>query len=183
MSGKLTVIIGPMFASKSTILIAKCRRLLLAGKKCVMIRHPFDTRYEGHGENVITHDGVTYSAITSSDKANMMGMVDDLQGYDAVFIDEGQFYDDIAQVCDILANQGKQVFCSGLYADANRIPFISMTVLLAVADDIVFQTAVDPINGMDAPFTDFAVPQHGGQQIQIGGAELYRPCSRATWRK
>jgi thymidine kinase len=182
MSGKLTVIIGPMFAAKSTTLIAKCRRLMISGKKCVMIRHPFDTRYDGHEENVVTHDGVLYSAKTSPDKSSIMKLADELQDYDAIFIDEGQFYDDIAEFCDNMANNGKLVFCSGLYADANRIPFGPMTYLLAVADDIIFQTAVDPVNGADAPFTDFAVAQHGEQQIQVGGAELYRPCSRATYR-
>jgi thymidine kinase len=182
MSGKLTVIIGPMFAAKSTTLIAKCRRLMISKKKCIMIRHPFDIRYDGHEDNVVTHDGVQCAAKTSPDKSSIMKLTDELQDYDAIFIDEGQFYDDIADFCDHMANNGKLVFCSGLYADANRIPFGPMTYLLAVADDIIFQTAVDPVNGADAPFTDFAAAQHGEQQIQVGGAELYRPCSRATYR-
>lgn len=181
--GKLTVIIGPMFASKSTTLIAKCRRLSLAGKRCIMVRHPLDTRYQGHDSHVITHDGNKFEAITCPDNSCIVRIFHKMQGYDAIFIDEGQFYDDIAEICDTLANQGKMVFCSGLYADANRKPFASMTHLLAVADDIIFQTAIDPLNGMDAPFTDFAVAHHGQEQIQVGGAELYRPCSRQTYGK
>lgn len=182
-NGKLTVIIGPMFASKSTTLIAKCRRLSLAGKRCIMVRHPLDTRYNGHDHNVITHDGNKFEAITCSDSATIMSIYKQTIEYDAVFIDEGQFYNDIANFCDSLANDGKLVFCSGLYADAHREPFQPMTKLLAVADDIIFQTAVDPINGDDAPFTDFSIANHGNQQIQVGGAELYRPCSRQTYGK
>lgn len=182
-NGKLTAIIGPMFASKSTTLIAKCRRLSLAGKRCIMVRHPMDTRYQGHDQHVITHDGNKFEAITCSDDKFIMPIYNQISQYDAVFIDEGQFYEDIANFCDTLANDGKVVFCSGLYADAHREPFQPMTKLLAVADDIIFQTAVDPINGEDAPFTDFSVPTHGNQQIQVGGAELYRPCSRQTFGK
>lgn len=184
--GKLTVIMGPMFASKSTTLIAKCRRLTLAGKKCVMVRHPLDNRYPGHDNTVVTHDGVQYEAITCPHTKWIKEVVTHLQEYDAIFVDEGQFYEDVDEVCDLLANKGKLVFCSGLYADVHRVPFPSMSRLVAMADDIIFQTAVDPLNGQDAPFTDLvASGDHNGHndQIRVGGAEVYRPCSRASYRR
>jgi thymidine kinase len=148
-----------------------------------MIRHPLDVRYQDHANHVITHDGNKFEAITCPDTSSLRTAMDEVMSYDAIFIDEGQFYNDVAMFCDDLANVGKMVFCSGLYADASRVPFPSMTHLLAVADDIIFQTAVDPINGKDAPFTDYLTDTHGSDQIQIGGAELYRPCSRATYGK
>ena len=43
--GRIELIIGPMFAGKSTELLRRMRRLEIAGKRCLSIKYSKDDRY------------------------------------------------------------------------------------------------------------------------------------------
>lgn len=53
-SGRIEMIIGPMFAGKSTELIRRVKRLEISGKKCLTIKYILDDRYSV--DNISTHD-------------------------------------------------------------------------------------------------------------------------------
>ena len=45
MSGKLNIILGPMYSGKSTMLLSRYRRYKLGNKKCILIKYANDNRY------------------------------------------------------------------------------------------------------------------------------------------
>ena len=52
--GRIELIMGPMFAGKSTELLRRVQRLEISGKKCLSVKFSFDTRYSE--DCISTHD-------------------------------------------------------------------------------------------------------------------------------
>ena len=52
--GRIELIMGPMFAGKSTELLRRVKRLEISGKKCLSIKYSADDRYSA--ECISTHD-------------------------------------------------------------------------------------------------------------------------------
>ena len=52
--GRIELIIGPMFAGKSTELLRRIKRHEIAGSKCLRIKFSGDTRYSD--DSIATHD-------------------------------------------------------------------------------------------------------------------------------
>ena len=63
--GRIELIMGPMFAGKSTELLRRVRRLQISGKKCLSIKYSMDERYSKAG--IATHDQVTHTAVACRD--------------------------------------------------------------------------------------------------------------------
>ena len=59
--GRIELIMGPMFAGKSTELLRRVRRLQISGKKCLSIKYSMDERYSK--QDIATHDSVTQTAV------------------------------------------------------------------------------------------------------------------------
>ena len=53
--GSLEMIIGPMFAGKSTELLRRMDKHRYSGKKCIHIKYSFDNRYD-NASSISTHD-------------------------------------------------------------------------------------------------------------------------------
>jgi len=54
LKGHIELIIGPMFAGKSTELMRRMKRHEVAGNKCLRIKYSEDTRYSN--DSIATHD-------------------------------------------------------------------------------------------------------------------------------
>lgn len=52
--GRIELIMGPMFAGKSTELLRRVKRLEISGKKCLSIKYAADNRYSK--DAIATHD-------------------------------------------------------------------------------------------------------------------------------
>ena len=52
--GRIELIMGPMFAGKSTELLRRVQRLEISGRKCLSIKYAADTRYSAN--SISTHD-------------------------------------------------------------------------------------------------------------------------------
>lgn len=173
MSGKLSLIMGPMFSGKSTILLTRYRRYQIAGKKCLLVKYAKDTRYGGSEELLITHDQLSYKA-TSCNK--LEEIKDIINEYDVICIDEIQFYPDASHYCDLWANEGKIVEVCGLNGDYQRKPFAQISLLIPLCDDISFVTAVCKETGKDACFTK-RLSEEKEQEV-IGSTDKYQAVSR-----
>ena len=53
------MIIGCMYASKTSTLLSKIRQHQLLGQTCIIVNHSFDTRYDTKN-SISTHDKVSY---------------------------------------------------------------------------------------------------------------------------
>ena len=122
-AGKIHLILGPMYAGKTTELIRLRNRAKSAGKKCLIIKYCKDIRYDI--EKLSTHDQLKIDALISegNNLRKTLLKIPNLTDYDCLFIDEIQFYEDAATVCDQLANEGYEVIVCGLQSNFKRQTF------------------------------------------------------------
>jgi thymidine kinase len=178
----ITVICGPMFSGKSSMLINYERRVNIAKKNYVTINHSFDNRYTKEG--IATHDKIVSAGknhITSSNISEVYEKVKQMKNIDTIIIDEAQFFNDIAQTVNTLAFEGYNVICAGLNSDYAMKPFESMSNLLAVADKIIHLQSTCVKCAADAPFTKRITQDT--DVIVIGEAESYEPRCRKCMLK
>ena len=183
-NGSIHLILGPMFSGKTSELMRLKNRSEIAGFKSLVIKYHLDKRYSDETTGAIklyTHDKVSYDCIQSvgnklHDTIESLG---NIQDYAYIFIDEIQFYDDSAEVCDRLANRGINVVACGLQSDFMRRIFPSIADLIPLCEKITHVTAIDKYTGKDASFTK-RITTDTTLEI-IGADEMYEAVSRSTY--
>uniref|UniRef100_A0A8D0SIK2 Thymidine kinase n=1 Tax=Sus scrofa TaxID=9823 RepID=A0A8D0SIK2_PIG len=106
--GQIQVILGPMFSGKSTELMRRVRRFQIAQYKCLVIKYAKDTRYSS---NFSTHDRNTMEALPA---CVLRDVAQEALGVSVIGIDEGQFFPDIVEFSETMANEGKTVIVAAL---------------------------------------------------------------------
>lgn len=172
--GRIELIVGPMFAGKTTEMLRRVSRLELAHQKAIVMKYSRDTRYSEN--KVSTHDLTMRPAIPCS---TLTPHFDECLQYDVVGIDEGQFFPDIVEFSDKLANLGKIVIVCGLDGDFLRKPFGNIVNLISRSESITKLTAVCIETGGDACYSHRIVES---KEIElIGGSESYVAASRSAY--
>lgn len=165
--GFLEVICGPMFAGKSTELLRRVRRAVIADKDVLLVKPTVDDRYSD--EEVVTHDGNRIRCRVVSDLWELVDEID-ARDPDVIAIDEAQFFgeclDDFPYA---MVEDGRRVILAGLEVDSSGACFGSMPYLLAQADSVTKLTAVCSQCGEAATRT-YRKP--GGSE-GVGGSESY----------
>jgi len=111
-NGQIQVIFGPMFSGKTTELIRRIKRYELANHKCLIIKYANDLRYEQEcGTGVATHDHTSRTAVAATKLATISHLAETCS---VIGIDEGQFFSDIIEFCELMANAGKVVVVAAL---------------------------------------------------------------------
>ena len=96
--------------------------------------------------------------------------------YDAIAIDEGQFFTDILEMCEEMANNGKHIIVAGLDGTFERKPFGKLINLVAVAEKVTKLTSICAYCYNLASFTQRTTKS---KEVElIGGEETYRPVCR-----
>lgn len=141
-TGFIHVITGPMYSGKTTALMARIKREVIAGKRAMIFKPDIDDRYST--ESIMSHDGEEIHANSIRCKMNKgkepravsKQILKEMHpSVDIVGIDEGQFFDqNLVEVCESLANKGVQVVVSGVDMDYRCQPFEPMASLMAVAE-------------------------------------------------
>ncbi len=176
------LLLGPMFAGKSTELIRRSNRFKIANKKVFIIKYSDDIRHGSNNNNLSTHD----ENFIKCDYATKDKLMDDktlnnkLRDVDVICIDEGQFYYDIDVFAEYYANKNKIVIISALSGDFQRKPFDKITKLIPLAEEVNFLTAVC-LCGKDAPFTKRTTKEI--ENIVIGGNDKYVAQCRECYLK
>jgi thymidine kinase len=157
-AGRLTLVIGCMFASKSTILISEIKKFMRKKKKCIVINNARDTRY---GDNVVaTHDGVVLKAEKCS---SLREVYDKMKDADVIGIDEIHFFpvEDIEIIKEML-KAGKILIICGLNGSFEQTPFEIVSRLIPFASKIVHVTALCSICSEDG--AAFTLKKAGGEK-------------------
>jgi len=157
------LVIGPMFAGKSSELIRKLRRYRAANKSVAVLKPVLDTRCST--DIVETHDNTTIPARSVS------SLCDYVPDADVIGVDEGQFFPDLARTCELWASQGKIVIVAALDGTYQRKPFLVVSELIPLCEEVVRLTAVCHSCGEDAAFSRRL--GDSDDPILIGGADLY----------
>ncbi|MDA9886006.1 thymidine kinase [Flavobacteriaceae bacterium] len=175
--GWIEVICGSMFSGKTEELIRRLKRAQIAKQKVEIFKPKVDNRYDD--ELVTSHDQNQIRSTPVPAAANIPLLVNDCE---VVGIDEAQFFDDeIVQVCNDLANQGKRVIVAGLDMDFKGNPFGPMPALMATAEYVTKVHAVCTKTGNLAQYSFRKSPDDS--LVVLGEKEAYEPLSRAAFFK
>jgi len=177
--GHLSLLIGCMFAQKTTELLRKVKRYKSIGYKVLVVNYVGDTRY---GKDCIaSHDKEVELATCVATLKEVDELVRSGE-YHVVAIDEGQFfsdlYDNVSKWADELPIH---VVISGLDGTSERKPFGDILRLIPHAEEVERLTAFcsECRDGTPATYSryfgEIKKDEHG---VAIGGAEAYRPVCR-----
>jgi len=172
----LVVITGPMFSGKTTELIRRIERQMIAGRRVVIYKPTIDTRY--HPSSVISHNGLKINAlVVPPDEEGVKRIASEAINYDVIGIDEAQFFPPIlADELNKLAIE-KMIVVSALNLDFKGEPFETTMKLLAYADKVVSLTAVCKVCGKPATRTQRLIngkpAPRDSPRVLVGGSETY----------
>ncbi len=173
-SGWIEVICGSMFSGKTEELLRRLRRAAIARQKVQLFKPAIDNRYGV--TTVASHDGAKWEGVVLNDAAEIFDHLepDTL----VVAIDEVQFFDDnVVDVCETLALQGKRIIVAGLDLDFRGEPFGPMPALMAKAESVRKLHAICMVCGGEASRTQRLIDGkpafYEDPVVMIGAAEAY----------
>ena len=179
---QLHIILGPMFAGKSTYLINKINNLLATQNikigDIMIINHSSDSRYDIN--KICSHDGFKIdckSFYSLNDAYNTLIETGIWNNIKYIFIDESQFFNDLFEfVKNTLNTTNKHIYIAGLDGDFKQEPFKNSKIL----DLIPWATSITKLNAKcyicnhTAPYTK-RLTNISDQAILVGGSETYQP--------
>lgn len=172
--GELQLIVGPMFAGKTSELFRLIDRYTVQLHKAVVIRHCDDTRYSN--TNATTHDAQVRRSISTHMLADVLHLV---SAFDIIGVDEGQFYPDLVLIVHKWVHEmNKIVIVSALDGDFQQRPFGTGQVLelIPMAEKVTKLSAICHVCTQDAPFSR-RITTETTQQV-VGGDDKYIACCR-----
>ena len=177
---RIDLIIGPMFAGKSSELIRVIKRYVIMGKKSVVINTVLDTRCE---QVVQTHDNSTYAAIKYSKLMDFYN-TEDYRNAEVIGIDEAQFFDDLIEFVELAEKDRKSMVISGLNGNIDRKPMGQIPQIIGMVDSIKLLTAVST-RGNTEEEAIFSIREVNMDPNKIipGGKELYSAVTREEYLK
>jgi thymidine kinase len=178
--GYCSVIVGPMFSGKSTELLRVRRLFIVKRKKVLCINYVKDMRYSETG--AITPHEPRISTVVPAFGVSSLFEIEarEIASYDAILIDEGQFFPDLTEFCEYCTGVlGKKVMVAALSSTYEREPFPSVSELISRADDVQFRTSICATCCGRAPFTWRKT--NSKELVIVGGAETYQPACRECY--
>jgi thymidine kinase len=179
----LELIVGPMFAGKSSAILSIVRRHQTLGWPILVITHSSDTRYSS-SPVVISHDGVSTPALALSE-LNKIKTEKELIDSKLVIIEEGQFFPDLFEFVNYVVDElKKNVVVVGLDGTAARKLFGQIGMLLPLCDKITKLTAMCTHCNDGTPaifthaFSSTASAASASGVACVGGADSYTPVCR-----
>lgn len=164
-----------MFSGKTEELIRRVNRAKIAKQDVIIFKPKIDTRY--HESNVVSHNANSIDSVPVGSSMEVYGLA---QGFDVVAIDEVQFFDnDIAHVCNQLADKGIRVIAAGLDMDAFGKPFGAMPELICIAEHVTKVSAVCMQCGDVASHTYRKTESE--EQVLLGEKDIYEARCRTCY--
>lgn len=192
----LKVIVGPMMAGKSTLLLDIIAKAKLINEKICVIGWLNDFRSD---QKVRTHSKLEENCNVC---VNRLYDIYENQTHrallfdsDLVVIDEGHFFEDLDTFLtkEILFGQlkVKYVVVAGLMSDYNMVPFRNMMNILIHANKIIHTRSLCMmcrdgtlstynyyLKGVEEGFNDHSDTKDTKSQVIVGGVESYVPVCR-----
>ncbi|MBP7796478.1 MAG: thymidine kinase [Elusimicrobiales bacterium] len=166
--GSIEVICGSMFSGKTQELIRRLKLCIIAKQKVQIFNSYLDTRYAK--EHIVSHDKSMLKATGVKKASEILKKVQD--DTHVVGIDEAHFFDDdIIDVANRLADDGKRVIIAGLDMDWRGKPFINMAKLMAISEYVTKNLAICMVCGNPAHYTQKLV--EGKDRIVVGASDKY----------
>jgi thymidine kinase len=169
---QFVIFTGPMFSAKTTGLLSAIDRYKYQGKKVVVFKPRFDDRYSQ--EDVSTHSGWKVPATCVKTGADILEYLSEArEDPHVIAVDEAFMIPGAAEALTWLYRNGFSIVVSSLDLSASGKPFEEVERMLPWATKIEKLSAVCVVCNKDAHYT--YKKQSGGDEIEVGGAELYEP--------
>ena len=150
--GTLDIIFGPMGSSKTTTLLLALKRYQQQKKRVVAIKHIGDNRYMS--ETISSHDGLYLDGIKILSCINLAHIEVEVDTYDVIGIDEGQFFTNIKSNVLAWMFRGKHIIIAALDSTVKREIFnLKLMELIPWATTVTKLTAICNVCGDTASFT------------------------------
>jgi len=167
-----TVFCGPMFGGKTSRLLASLERFKYQHKRIAVFKPNMDDRYSI--EDVVSHSGWSVPALTVKVGADILELLAESdENPHVIAVDEAFMIPGIAEVLTWLYRNGFTIVVSTLDLSATGKPFHEVEKMLPWATHVEKCSAVCTVCGHDALYTH--KKQTGGDEIEVGGDELYEP--------
>lgn len=177
--GRISLLLGCMFAQKTTELLRRVRRYKSIGYKVLVVNFIGDTRYGT--ECIASHDKEVEKAACVEKLKSVDHLVRSGQ-YNVIAIDEGQFFTDLHEFVTAWADElDVHIVISGLDGTSERTAFGDMLRLIPHAEEVERLSAFCAVcrDGTVATFSKYFGEQPKDENgVAIGGAEAYRPVCR-----
>lgn len=173
--GYLELALGPMFSGKTTYLVQTYKKYTYIGKSVAVINFADDTRY--HETMLSTHDKVMIPCIQAKSLQTVYSENDEVKAADVILINEGQFFDDLAEIVLKMVDECKKtVYVFGLDGDFKREKFGQMLDLIPRCDRVEKLHALCSMckNGKVALFSHRVSNEEG--QVVIGSDNYVSLC-------
>lgn len=165
---QVVLILGSMFSGKSTELIRQMHRFQAIGKNTLLVSPMIDTR-KSNGLRI--HDGRN---IKATKVANLEELWEQLDDIDAIFVDEGQFFEDLVSFSLSARKRTKSVYIAALDGDFKQNMFPVISEILPKVDfyQKCLALCMECKNGKTAPFTKRKTTTDK-ELIVVGGKDIY----------
>ena len=186
-TGSITVTCGPMFAGKTERLMSHVDRWRqLPRARVCLVKHCADIR--SPPKVVASHGGMERRADFVAETMDQVIEFVKHNRIEMVAIDEGQFFPDLKEGAETLANNGVKVYVATLDSNFLNHPtqdaFPNVKDLLPKAEIIEKLSASCNFCHLQAAFTFKKDPSLGNEGTDlIGGAEKYAPICRSCYKE
>lgn len=175
-NGFLHLVLGPMFAGKSTHLINILRKLRAINIQTLVVKPHIDDRYAT--TRVCSHDSQSVECF-SCDKLKDVVDCPEYRDIKVIVIEEAHFFDDIVefakQACD---TDKKHLIVYGLSGDFQRKSIGRILDLVPLANKVQKLYAYCHFC-KDSTIADFTLREVDSKdEVLVGGIELYKPVCR-----
>ena len=180
-TGYLEIILGPMYASKSTRLVDIYKQCKFCNIPVTAINHTIDNRYDN--ELLSTHDHVKIPCLQASqltdiwtDNGYQKIDYNVLRNSDVILINEGQFFPDLYDVVVDMLLHNKKVYVCGLDGDFERKKFGQILDLIPLCDKVTKLSSLCSLckNGTPGIFSMRLTKEK--QQMLIGSSNYIPVC-------
>ena len=173
--GGIEVICGSMFSGKTEELLRRIRRAQYAKLEVVVFKPSLENRY--HDTKVVSHNQSTVDASPVEIVSEILNLA---KNADVVCIDEAQFFDnELVDISQQLANQGKRVVVSGLDMDYTGAAFGCIPQLMAIAEYVTKLHAICVDCGALANYTYRT--SKGQDLVELGASQNYCALCRSCF--
>jgi thymidine kinase len=175
--GSLELIIGPMYAGKSTELIRIINRFKCLDKNVLVINHAINNRYGS--SSLTTHNRDSFDECIILDKLSDAVSQEPFEKADVIVIEELQFFSDAYDsIIDWIDFKGKCVVAAGLDGDARKLPFGDVLRLIPHAEKVRKLNALCKRcgDGTKAHFSKRIVSDE--QTVLVGSDDIYEAVCR-----
>jgi thymidine kinase len=159
----ITLIIGPMYSGKTSMMLHLLERAYIAKKRVLLIRPEIDNR------GFLSHSNKDTSWL--EEQIFDLYYPPNLQDYDSIGIDEGQFQSSLKSFC--LNHTDKHIIVSALHATSECEMFQPIIDIIPYCENIVKLNAICTQCNSEYGNYTFYLGAQKNDKIVVGGKDIY----------